>query len=308
MRIINELDAQSGSIRQATIALGTFDGLHLGHQSIIKTAVELAKTIGGPSLVFTFSSHPAQTLDPLNCPPMLLSQPDKEALLSEWGVDILCQVPFSTDFSRLTPEEFISFLIRQFSPAAVVVGSNYTYGRFGAGNQDTLRQAGEQNHFRVVVKELVVQDGRTASSTAIRELVKLGDVRGAAHLLGRKYHLLGVVINGDGRGRQLGFPTANIQVPERLLLPGDGVYAVNLIIDGRRIDGMASIGCNPTFRVDQRRFEIHLFDWQEDLYGRQITIQFVARLRDMIRFSSAERLVAQLEADRRAAQAALSIQ
>ena len=308
MRTINDLDAGSGGIRQATIALGTFDGLHLGHQSIIKTAVELAKTLGGPSLVFTFSSHPAQTLDPANCPPMLLSQPDKEALLAAWGVDILCQVPFSTAFARLSPEAFIDFLIKQFAPAAVVVGSNYTYGRFGAGNQRTLQQAGLENRFQVVVKDLVEQDGRTASSTAIRELVKHGDVRGAAQLLGRMYHLLGVVVNGDGRGRQLGFPTANLQVPERLLLPGDGVYAVNLTIAGRRVHGMASIGCTPTFRVEQRRFEIHLFDWQEELYGQQVAVEFVARLRDMIRFSSAEALVSQLEADRQAALAVLSAQ
>ena len=306
MKIIHELDAGTSTIQQATVALGTFDGLHLGHQSIIKTAVQLAKKNGGPSLVFTFSSHPAQTLDPLHCPPMLLSQQEKIALLAEWGVDVLCQVPFSPAFSRLTPEEFVAFLRKQFSPAAVVVGSNYTYGRFGAGNPDALRQAGRENNFQVVVKELVVQNGQTTSSTAIRELIKAGDVGRAARLLGRVYHLPGTVVNGDGRGRQLGFPTANIQVVEPLLLPGDGVYAVNMVVQGRRVPGMASIGNNPTFDVGRRRFEIHLFDWQTDLYGQHVIVQFVERLRDMICFSSAEALVVQLHADQQAAKTALS--
>ena len=305
MQIIHEPDVEKRIIRQATIALGTFDGLHLGHQSIIKAAVQLAKETNGPAMVFTFSSHPAQTLDPLHCPPMLLSQRDKIALLSDWGVDVLCQVPFSETFSQLSPEAFINFLQERFSPTTIVVGRNYTYGRCGAGNQVTLQQAGQERHFRVVVKDLVVKDGKPASSTAIRELLKEGAVAQAARLLGRNYHLAGVVVNGDGRGRKLGFPTANLEVEEPLLLPGDGVYAVYMMVHGCRVLGMASIGSNPTFGDGPRRLEIHLFNWRDDLYNCQVSVQFAARLRDMIHFPSAEMLVAQLEKDRLAAKKAL---
>ena len=305
MQIIHELDAEKNIVRQATIALGTFDGLHLGHQDIIKSAVQLAEEMKGPSLVFTFSSHPAQTLDPQHCPAMLLSHRDKIALLVEWGVDILCEVAFSETFSRLSPEAFIAFLQEKFSPAAIVVGRNYTYGRFGAGNQYALQQAGQEHHFRVIVKDLVAKDGKTASSTVIRELLKEGAVAQAARLLGRNYHLAGIVVNGDGRGRKLGFPTANVEIFESLLLPGDGVYAVYMIVHGCRILGMASIGSNPTFGVGKRRFEIHLFDWRDDLYNCQVVVHFAARLRDMIQFPSAEMLVTQLEKDRSAAKKAL---
>ena len=306
MQIIQELNADSTQVERATIALGTFDGLHLGHQSIIRTAVRLARQTGGPATVFTFSSHPAQTLDPLHCPPMLLSYEDKVSLLADWGVDILCQVPFSEAFSQLSPENFIAFLQTHFAPTAVVVGSNYTYGRFGSGTCRSLQLAGLENDFRVVVKELVVQNGQTASSTTIRELIAAGRVKTAAALLGRQYHLTGQVVNGDGRGRQLGFPTANVVVPENLLLPGDGVYAVNIVACGKRMAGMASIGSNPTFDIGERRFEIHLLDWEGDLYGCRIVVQFVERLRDMIRFSSPEDLVAQLETDRLQVKALLS--
>ena len=279
------------------VALGTFDGLHAGHQHIIGHAVSLAKKTSGTSVVLTFSNHPLSVIDPSRCPPLLLSEQDKQVCIENMGIDILLSIPFTNDFLKLTPAEFIDILVTNLQPAYIVVGPNYFFGYKGLGTPETLREAGRSCGFEVQVPEAVNIHNRLASSTLIRQLIAAGKVEEATQYLRRQFSLTGVVTTGDGRGRHLGYPTANIVIPEGMASPANGVYAVEVQTHNECLRGVANIGYNPTFDGKSRRLEVFILDYHGDLYGQELRIIFYFRLRGEICFSGAASLQEQIQQD-----------
>ncbi len=279
------------------VALGTFDGLHVGHQMIIGHAIELAKQCGGTSVVFTFSNHPLSMIAPERCPLLLMSEKEKEQLLAAMGLDILLSIPFTDDFLHLSPEAFVEALVANLKPAHIVVGPNYTFGYKGKGTSAMLKKAGQAYGFETHVATEVTIDGKMASSTLIRRYIGAGDVEKAAVYLGRPFSLGGVVIHGDARGRQLGFPTANIAISSGMAAPTDGVYAVKVIVGGLTYDGVANMGLNPTFGGKEHRLEVYIFDFTGMLYDQEIKVIFYSRIRGEVKFHNPQELAAQIAMD-----------
>ncbi|HMM21610.1 MAG TPA: bifunctional riboflavin kinase/FAD synthetase [Selenomonadales bacterium] len=305
MEICTRLTDVQGRLRQTAVALGTFDGVHLGHQTIISHAAKLARRAGGPSVVFTFSNHPLSVINPKRCPPLIITQEEKVARIAALGIDVLLTVPFTRELLQLPPRDFVALLADVLQPAYVVVGPNFTFGYKGAGTPELLRQGGKENGFEVVIPAALHVGKVLVSSTAIRQLIQRGKVQQAATLLGRPFKVTGRVAAGDGRGgRILGFPTANIAVSDQLVSPGDGVYAVQIAVgDGHNpYKGLANVGSNPTFSGKTRRIEVHILDFAGDLYGQTIAVDFLAKIRDEKTFDGVNSLKAQIARDISAAQ------
>lgn len=282
---------------KTAVALGTFDGVHIGHQKIISQAVDLGRESGGSSVVFTFDNHPLSVINPRHCPPQIITPADKATLIANLGADALLSIPFTRDFLNLSPQDFISLLVENLQPEYLVVGPNYHFGYKGAGTPDTLRQAGDKYGFTVIIHPAVYIQKTLVSSTTIRKYIQEGRVDQAAALLGRSPSFRGEVIVGDGRGRKIGFPTANLTVDQNLVIPGNGVYAVLINIDSVVHKGVANIGVNPTFQVNPRRIEVYIFDYSRDLYGQTITIDFLHKLRNERKFTGVEELSRQIRHD-----------
>ena len=282
---------------KTAVALGTFDGIHIGHQKIISRAVTLAKQTGGISVVFTFSNHPLSVINPRLCPPQIVTQDYKAELIADLGVDILFSIPFTDELLKLPPENFIELLCRHLNPGDVVVGPNYHYGYKGKGNSESLRHAADNHGFSVHIHPAVYQNGVLVSSTSIRQLILEGEVKKAAVLLGRAPRTSGVVVAGDGRGRGLGFPTANMAIDNLLVVPGNGIYAVYVYIDGKRYAGVANIGINPTFNGTNRHIEIYIINFSKNIYGQNIAVDYLAKLRDEKTFASVDELKSQIHLD-----------
>ena len=280
------------------IALGTFDGIHIGHQAIITRAVKQAQARNCASAVFTFSNHPLSVIDPERCPPLIVTNQEKTDLIAGLGVDMLFNVPFTSEFLQLSPLHFLDKLAGNINLSHVIVGANFTYGYHGAGTPDLLKEFGASHGFTVDVVGMVDIDGVIVSSTLIRQLVAEGAVKQAASLLGRRIGMTGTIIEGDKRGRKLGFPTANLAIPQGLLVPADGVYAVYARDEqGMKLNGVANIGNNPTFTRQTRRIEVHILDFDRVIYGQQLNIQFIDRIRDEIAFHGIDQLKQQMTAD-----------
>ena len=215
------------------------------------------------------------------------------------GVDVLIEIPFTKDFSRKSPEEFLQLLQEKISPAFVVTGPNYTFGRFGRGNGRLLLREAENFGFKAEVCQAFTVERKIVSSTRIRALIAAGDLISANELLGRNFTYAGEVVNGDRRGRKLGFPTANIELDDRRAMLPNGAYIVRVKVRGKNFNGIANIGDNPTFKVARRRLEVFIDDFSANIYGEEIFVSFVGKLRDEKNFSSAEDLKAQLVEDLR---------
>jgi len=301
MELFTEL-ADISRYENIAIALGTFDGIHAGHQQIIGQAVQLAEQSAGTSVVFTFRNHPLSIIDPERCPAFIMPEKDKVEIIAAMGVDILMSIPFDTKFLQLTPDEFIQLLIRHFCPAHIVVGPNYTFGYRGQGTSETLKEAGLVYNFDVKIPQAVLVDGCLVSSTLIRQLITDGNVQQAAKLLGRPFVMDGKVIGGDQRGRQLGYPTANLPIPAGMVIPADGVYAVRIYTGSSWFNGLANVGVNPTFDGQTRRIEVFILNFNDDLYDKEVRISFLSRLRGEVRFSGADALKEQIMRDIKDAQ------
>ncbi|MBP2640055.1 MAG: riboflavin biosynthesis protein RibF [Firmicutes bacterium] len=297
MRVFTELDKVHSFFPKTSIALGNFDGLHIGHQSVIMRAVRLARQKGVASAVFTFSNHPISLIDPKRSPPLLLTAQDKIRLLRSIGVDALILIPFTPEILQLSPEKFVQLLINTLHPVHIEVGPNYSFGHRGRGNPEMLREAGEQYGFSVEIHPAVYIEDVLVSSTVIRRLIQQGKVEKAAAYLGRPFRLKGRVVSGDGRGRNLGYPTANLSIEEGLISPGDGVYAVEILTRHGIYQGVANVGENPTFKGQHRRIEVFIFDFSADLYGCIISVLFLKQIRKEITFSSASELQTQIAHD-----------
>jgi riboflavin kinase/FMN adenylyltransferase len=280
------------------VTIGVFDGVHRGHQEIIGHAVKRARDLGVQSVVLTFDPHPAEVVRPGSHPAVLTSPTRKAELIEALGADVLCVIPFTPDFSRLPAEEFVhDVLVEHLHATLVVVGENFRFGHRAQGDIEQLRRLGRTFGYLVEDAPLVASDGVVFSSTYIRACVDAGDVRAAAAALGRPHRIEGVVVRGDQRGRQLGYPTANLLCEGRTAVPADGVYATWLVRRGQRRMAAVSIGSNPTFSGRERRVEAYVLDFEGDLYGERVALDFVEQLREMRRYDGIEPLIAQIEQD-----------
>ncbi len=283
------------------LALGNFDGLHLGHQFLIRQMVEKAHSRKAKAAVFTFYPHPLQVLAHAKAPALILSQQDKQQKLAEMGVDLLFEIPFTLELAACSPEEFERrILVEGMGVEAVFVGYNYSYGHKGQGNPQTLRQAAQKYNFDLEIIPPVKINGQPVSSTLIRQLVQEGQVAKARELLGFAPFLTGEVVQGERRGGEvMGIPTANLELDRELLVPRRGVYAVRVQHKGNFYRAVANLGKKPTFHGDEQtaNLEVHLLDFAGDLYGQKIKVEFWEYLRDEKRFNSMEELVAQIKKD-----------
>lgn len=291
-------EAAPGGLGRTVVTIGVFDGVHRGHQEIIGYTVKRARDLGIESVVVTFDPHPAEVVRPGSHPAVLTSPTRKAELIEELGADVLCVIPFTPDFSRLPAEEFAhDVLVEHLHAAVVVVGDNFRFGYRAQGDVELLTRLGRTFGYAVQGAPLVSVDDVVFSSTYIRACVDAGDVRAAAAALGRPHRIEGVVVRGDQRGRQLGFPTANLLCESRAAIPADGVYAAWLVRRGRREMAAVSIGTNPTFSGRERRVEAFVLDFDDDLYGERVGLDFVAHLREMRRYDALEPLIAQIAQD-----------
>ncbi|SDY51926.1 riboflavin kinase / FMN adenylyltransferase [Micromonospora pattaloongensis] len=286
---------------RSVVTIGVFDGVHRGHQATIGHAVARAKELGVRSVVVTFDPHPAEVVRPGSHPAVLTEPARKAELIEALGVDVLCVVPFTPEFSRLPAEQFVhDMLVEHLHAALVVVGENFRFGHKAAGTVALLGQLGRTFGFGVEDAPLVAVDDTVFSSTYIRACVAAGDVTAAAAALGRPHRLEGVVVRGDQRGRELGFPTANLLTHRHAAVPADGVYAARLVRGAGRgpaLPAAVSIGTNPTFSGRERRVEAYVLDFEGDLYGERLCLDFVAQLREMRRYEGVDALVAQITED-----------
>jgi len=293
---------------RSVVAIGVFDGVHVGHRAIVARAIAAAKAFGASSVVVTFDPHPAVVVRPDAAPLLLGDVEQRLDLLSSLDVDATLVLPFDREMSSWTAEEFVQrLLVDRLHVRRVVVGENFRFGNRALGDVALLRRLGDADDFDVDAVDLV-GDGDAVSSTLIRGLVADGSVSAAAAALGRPYGVSGDVVRGDARGRELGFPTANIALPPGIAVPADGVYAGWLVrADGSRWPAAISVGTNPTFDGVDRRVEAYALDVEFDLYGERITIEFAERLRGMERFAGVEALVAQMRQDVEAVRAAVPL-
>jgi riboflavin kinase/FMN adenylyltransferase len=274
-----------------------FDGVHKGHQQLIGAAVERGRQAGLPTVVLTFDPHPSEVVRPGSHPARLTTVDRKAELLAELGVDVMCVLPFTLEFSRLGPDEFVhEVLVEHLHTATVVVGENFRFGHKAAGNVGLLRDLGQKFGFGVEGLPTVSDDGTIFSSTYVRSCIDAGDVAAAAAALGRPHRLEGIVMRGTGKARELGYPTANLHTEPYSAIPADGVYASYAIVGDKRFPAATSVG-NPMFHGDNRTVEAYLMDFDDDLYGHQIAVDFVERLRGMARFDGLDPLIEQMGKD-----------
>ncbi|HTW13539.1 MAG TPA: bifunctional riboflavin kinase/FAD synthetase [Nocardioides sp.] len=301
MQIWRSLHDVPADLGPTAVVVGNFDGVHLGHRQVLARARALADESGLTLVAVTFDPHPMAVLRPEHAPSTLTSIEVRAELLAEAGADAVLAVPFDLDVAGWEPDEFVQrVLVDALSAARVVVGANFRFGRKAAGDVATLQAAGERLGF---VAEGIPLDGGPMvwSSTYVRTCLATGDVAGAAEALGRPYAVRGVVVHGDQRGRELGFPTANVPTDGLTAAPADGVYAGRLqrLDTGEIFPAAISVGTNPTFNgVRERRVESYVLDRTDlELYGVEVEVSFVDRLRGMVAFESVEKLVEQMDAD-----------
>ncbi len=319
MRIHQSLSGSVNCLTRGAMAIGNFDGVHLGHQALFESARRAARVLGGSVCAVTFEPHPARLLAPHYAPPLICELPRKRELLQACGVQELVEQPFDAEFMGTPPSQFVEMLIAT-GAGEIIVGHDFTYGKGRAGTVESLRVALEERGVRLHVVPPVAVNGLVCSSTKVREFVLEGRVEAANMLLGRPFDLDGEVVQGAGRGRELGWPTANIRTSNELL-PAVGVYAVRahllgeaaggeekkIIFSAGPIAGAANLGLNPTFRPDVAQaggggrpplsLEVHLCDFSQDIYGRRLRVEFVHRLREERRFPGVEALKEQIAKD-----------
>lgn len=309
---------------RCVLTIGVFDGVHRGHAELIARAVKSGRARGVPTVLMTFDPHPMEVVFPGSHPAQLTTLTRRAELVEELGIDVFLVMPFTPDFMKLTPERYIhELLVERLHALDVVVGENFTFGKKAAGNVGILRKAGERLGFAVESVSLVAEQHQsetvTFSSTYIRACVDAGDVVAAAEALGRPHRVEGVVVRGDGRGRGLGYPTANVAPPMHSAIPADGVYAgwftvlghgegAGAVLPGERNPAAVSIGTNPTFSGRTRTVEAYVLDTSADLYGQHVAVDFVSRIRGQRKFESVDKLVEAMGRDTDKARAILAAQ
>jgi len=297
VKLIRNLDDLPGDLRGGAVTIGNFDGVHLGHARIVERLLRQAERTGGAALVFTFDPHPSQILRPAQAPTPLSWSERKAELLAELGADALVAYPTDRDFLSLDAEAFFDRIVRtRLGARAMVEGPNFLFGRNRQGDIRLLGELCRRSGVELEVVAPVRLDGRIVSSSRIRELLAAGHVEAARQMLLQPHRIRGRVVRGAARGTKLGYPTANVE-PADVLLPAEGIYAGRAVADGSPWPAAVNIGPNPTFGDARRKVEVYLVGYEGSLYERTIEVDFLARLRDIIRFDSVDALVAQMARD-----------
>jgi len=303
VKIIKGIETLKRSFRNPVVTLGNFDGVHLGHQDILKRVKEKALKIHGEGVVITFEPHPLKVLSPEKFLPLLTPFRKKMMLIEKLGIETVLCVEFSLGFSQISAPEFIeTILVEKVKVKEVIIGYNYHFGQGQKGNAQALKDAGKAFGFKVEVVEPFRIGETVVSSSKIRDLIQRGEVDSASTLLGRDYPIIGKVVEGARRGRTLGFPTANLEISDELY-PKPGVYAVKVKWRRQRLNGLANVGTNPTFFSEHNgkdkpiSFEVHILNFSRDIYGEEIQVNFVRRIRDEVRFENTSLLIDQIRKD-----------
>lgn len=290
MRIVTGSDIYTNILDASIVTIGNFDGVHRGHAEIFAHLKKQSSDRDLPSVVVTFQPHPLKVLAPETAPSMITTFDQKAALIEGFGIDYLVVVPFTKEFSRLSARDFVvDLLCSSLGMKHIIIGHDYAFGRNREGTFQTLEQLGEKHGFTLEDLPPIGEEGAVFSSSLVRSAVVDGDMGAAARILGRYYQISGTVVHGREVGHSLGFPTANIATQNELL-PPDGVYAVMVLVDGVCVKGACNIGCNPTFNGTTRSVEVFLLDYSGDLYGHEISVLFVLKLRSEQKFSAIDEL------------------
>ncbi|BBO87476.1 bifunctional riboflavin kinase/FAD synthetase [Desulfosarcina ovata] len=301
MKIIQDINSITEPFKSAVITIGNFDGVHIGHQALFHEVIERADAMDGTAVAITFDPHPIRVITNNGHPPLITLNEQKTELIEKAGIDVLICIPFTMGFAALSARTFVEeVLIRRIGMKAIVVGEDYTFGNNREGNVELLKRFGEEMGFSVVVADWIQsvrEKNARISSTSIRQLVMEGDVISASRMLGRNYQIRGTVAHGRDRGgRLLGIPTANIVLQDELC-PKLGVYAVIVECDGKRYQGVANIGFSPTFGDHIFTVEVHILDFNQNIYDQRIMVDFVQRLRNEKKFSGIDELIEQIQQD-----------
>ena len=295
------LEEVPGDWGRSVVTIGSFDGVHRGHQLIINKAIEHARELGARSVVVTFDPHPSEVVRPGSHPPLLAPQRRRAELMAELGVDAVLVIPFTLAFSQLSPEDFVQrILVDALHTTLIVEGPDFRFGHRASGDVALLAELGARYDFAVDVADFTVQcaNGAPLSSSLARRLVSEGDMAGAAEVLGRPHRVEGIVVRGAQRGRELGYPTANVETLPHTAIPADGVYAGWLTVDQERMPAAISVGTNPTFDGTARTVEAYAIDRVGlDLYGMHVSVDFLAYLRGMEKFDSIDALLDRMADD-----------
>ena len=310
MKIIDNLHMIQEPFKNAVITIVNFDGVHIGHQALFHEVIETAENIGGTSIAMTFDPHPIRVLKKNGRPPLITLYEQKEELIGRTHIDVLICIPFTQEFAALSAEEFVrDLLVGKIGMKAIVVGEDYSFGKNREGNIDLLKTYAPEYGFEVIVADWIKMSKAFAeriSSTKIRQLVTDGLMAQAEKMLGRYYQIRGQVVTGRDRGgKLLGIPTANVNLHDELC-PKIGIYAVTGDCRGKPFKGVANIGFSPTFENHEFTVEVHIFDFDDDIYGENIRVNFIRRIRDEVKFSNISELIDQIKKDIAAAREILS--
>ncbi len=298
MKIFRNIESITQPLINACVTIGNFDGVHYGHQQLFSAVVQKARSVGGASVAITFDPHPLQVLLPGGIKLISTCQ-QKEELIEQSGIDVLVVIPFTKEFAKTTADTFVAdLLVKRIGVNELVVGYDYAFGKGRSGNIDFLKQQGQLFNFPVTVVEACYKGDQLVSSTKIRDLVREGKMAAAKELLGRFYQIRGTVRVGKQRGgKVIGFPTANLKFNEEDLVPKHGVYVTQVFCEGRHYGGILNIGYNPTFGEEQLVAETHIFDFDEDIYGKPIKVNLLKFLRSEEKFSGPKDLAEQIAKD-----------
>ncbi len=297
METFYNLESVPKLTQDSVVTFGVFDGMHIGHQSLLKTVCQRADADKRTSVLFGFYPHPLAFLSPEKCPPILMSLPKRVEILEQFGVDIAIFVRFDKHIASMSPDTFANRILVGLCRAKhVVVGYACQFGKDREGNAQRLKAIGEATGFGVTIVPATQFEGSPVHSTRIREAIAAGDLGLAAQLLGRTYSLIGPIVRGDGRGRQLGSPTANID-PGEQLCPPNGVYAIRAKLGDRWLDGVLNVGNRPTFDGTKFQIEGHFFDFDETVYGATVEVFFIEKIRGERKFSNPDALIQQIQRD-----------
>ncbi|SFC73942.1 bifunctional riboflavin kinase/FAD synthetase [Clostridium uliginosum] len=277
------------------IALGSFDGLHIGHLSLIDKVIEIAKNNNGKSMVFTFKNHPRTFIDPASTIRLLMENDNKIEILNNKGIDIVCFEEFNEEFMKITPEKFIEFLYTKLNVKGIVVGFNYKFGYKNLGDINLLKKLQAQYGYELYVMDSCTYKDEVISSTRIRNELQEGNVLEASNMLNRPYSIKGEIVHGRKIGRSIGFPTANLSYNKNILLPKIGVYYTNVKVNNKIYKGITSVGNNPTVNGKKLTLETYILDFDENIYGEIIVVYFIKKIRDEKKFNGLEELVAELQ-------------
>ena len=298
---LDEVPADWAQAGGSVVTIGFFDGVHLGHRRVIRRAVDLAHEVGARSVVLTFTPHPGEVVRPGSHPPLLTTPGHRAELMESLGVDAVLVLPFTVELSKLTPDEFVHHvLVERLRTVGVVVGENFRFGHKAAGTLVTLVELGGRYGFTAQGVGLAAPEAGQPrfSSTDVRRMVLDGQVATAARQLGRPHRVEGVVVRGAQRGREMGFPTANVDSPPHTAIPADGVYAGYLVVDGAPLPAAISVGTNPTFDGSARTVEAYAIGYTDlELYGKYVAVDFLARIRGQEKFDSMESLIKRMDQD-----------